>query len=105
MIDLKVKWKANDIDDILAFLKAINPMQFIKSDIYINVFEIKYKYTTSRDNRKQGIKYLISNSPNPQIDCSKKLHEWIDGYNNKNQHRQLSNVQFLDSRLIASLTI
>lgn len=93
------------VENPIEFLQSINPMQFVKHDIYINVFRVKYKYTTSRGNKKQGVKYFIVNSVNPEICHETLLRKWVEEYNIKNKHRQISNVKLLDSCLFTSLVI
>lgn len=100
-----VKWKSDMIDDPIEFLKSLNPMQIVKPQIPLNVFMVNYSYTTSRGNRKTGTKYFLVNNVNPQQNCEVLLNNWASNYNRANTHRQLSNVKFLDSSLLMSLTI
>ena len=100
-----IRWSCDGISNPLEFLKLLNPMQIIKPKIPLNVFEIRYKYTTSRGNRKDGIKYFLVNTINPEQNCEILLKNWVNDYNKANKHREISNVKFLDSALIMSLEI
>ena len=106
LLDLvSVRFNNTGVENPIEYLKSLNPMQIVKPQIPINVFKVDYTYTTSRGNKKNGSKYFMVNSINPQQNCEVLLSGWVNEYNGKNKHRQLSNVKFLDSSLQMSLTI
>lgn len=88
-------------------INNIHPKQLINKvgDIKISLFEIKYSYKTNRGNEKQGVKYLVNNSINPQINYKKELNEWVIDYNSKNEHRQISNVKFLGGQCLGYICL
>ncbi|MEG2289658.1 MAG: hypothetical protein RSC24_06790 [Clostridium sp.] len=88
-------------------LQSINPMQLIRDvgDIRMTLHKIKYTYTTVRGNKKDGIKYLITDSINPQIDLNAKLLSWVEEFNNNKPHRAISNVKFLEGSCVGLITI
>lgn len=102
---VSVRFNNTGLENPIEYLKSLNPMQIVKPQIPINVFKVDYTYTTTRGNKKEGVKYFMVNSINPQQNCGLLLSSWVNEHNSKNKHRQLSNVKFLDSSLLMSLTI
>lgn len=79
-------------------MNSLNPMQIVnKVEIPIMIYEVKYEYTTVRGNKKQGTKYFICNTYNPQLNMKNELDNYIRQFNIDNPKRQLSNVKFLES--------
>jgi len=83
-------------------LVAINPRQVVNTigDITITIYEVKYQYTTVRNNRKNGTKYFIMNSCSPEQNMEKQLELYIQNYNKDNPSRLLSNVKFLEGKCL-----
>ena len=69
------------------------------------MFEVKYQYTTNRNNKKEGIKYFFIDTFNPQHNIEAELNKWVIDYNEENKHRQISNVKFLESQCLGFLNI
>ncbi|EQC1535488.1 hypothetical protein [Clostridium botulinum] len=88
-------------------LNKIHPKQIInKVDSFsITLHEANYEYTTVRGNKKQGTKYFLLNTLNPQANIEKELNGWVNNYNIENKHRQISNVKFLDSQCLGFINI
>ena len=91
----------------LKHIENINPKQVVNciGNIPIICYEVKYQYTTVRNNKKEGKKYFLFNSFNPQIDMNKELDKYIEDFNEKHPNRKLLNVKFLDSQCLGYMTL
>ena len=92
--------KINDINNI-------NPKQFVNciDSIPIICYEVNYLYTTVRGNKKNGNKYFLFNSFNPQINMKEKLDKYIEDFNKEHPNRKLLNVKFLNSKCLGYMTL
>lgn len=97
--------KTNNIK--LSSINNINPKQFVNciNNIPIICYEVNYKYTTVRGNKKNGNKYFLFNSFNPQINMEEKLNEYIEDFNKEHPSRKLLNVKFLNSKCLGYMTL
>lgn len=88
-------------------LNKVHPMQIVNKvdNLKVSLFEVNYEYTTTRGNSKKGKKYFLLNQFNPQADLQKELQEYTQDYNKNNEHRQISNVKFLDGQCLGFLSI
>lgn len=70
------------------------------NDFKVHFCEIEYSYTTNRNNDRFGNKVFVFNECNlSSIDLQKDLlDKWVKLFNNKNPHRQLSNVKLISNR-------
>lgn len=84
------------------FLHRIHPKQIVCrfDNKPFMFFEAKYQYTTARGNKKEGIKYFVFNTFNPQIDIKTEFYKWVEEFNKENPSRKLLNVKFLESRCL-----
>lgn len=96
-----------NLDKIQSILNSAHPKQIVNKveNIKCTMFEVKYKYTTNRGNKKDGSKIFLLNILSPQADLSGELNEWAKDYNKNNIHRQISNVEFLESQCIGYINI
>lgn len=94
-----IRWVTPTIKDFKSFISSINPMQLIFHNCNINlmIFKVSYKYTTVRGNKKDGTKFFVVNTCNPEFNTKNLFYSWIDEFNKNNNNRSLSNVKFLDS--------
>lgn len=88
-------------------LNKIHPRQIVNrvENLKVSMFKVKYEYNTTRNNKKQGEKYFLLNTFNPQADLKAELDKWVEEYNDSNKHRQISNVKFLESQCLGYLNI
>ena len=88
-------------------LNKVHPKQIINKvgNLKFSLFEVKYQYTTNRNNKKEGIKYFFIDTFNPQYNLKEELNKWVIDYNEENKHRQISNVKFLESQCLGYLNI
>lgn len=88
-------------------LNKIHPHQIVNrvENLNVSMFKIRYEYITNRNNKKQGEKYFLLNSLNPQADLEKELFAWAKDYNEQNKHRQISNVKFLEGQCLGYIHI
>lgn len=88
-------------------LNKVHPKQIINKvgNLKFSLFEVKYQYTTNRNNKKEGIKYFFIDAFNPQHNIEEELNKWVIDYNEENKHRQISNVKFLESQCLGFLNI
>jgi ATP-dependent Zn protease len=88
-------------------LNKVHPKQIINKidNLNITMFKVTYEYITVRNNKKQGEKYFLLNTLNPQADLKNELNKWTEDYNENNKHRQISNVKFLESQCLGYLSI
>ena len=88
-------------------LNKIHPKQIVNrvGNLKFSLFEVKYRYTTNRNNKKEGIKYFFIDTFNPQHNLEEELIKWVTDYNEDNKHRQISNVKFLESQCLGFLNI
>lgn len=88
-------------------INKIHPKQIVNKvgNLKFSMFEVKYEYTTNRNNKKEGMKYFFIDTYNPQHDLKDELNKWVEDYNNENKHRQISNVKFLESQCLGYLNI
>ncbi|WP_283697666.1 hypothetical protein [Clostridium perfringens] len=75
------KIKNNCLDELL----NAHPKQIINriNSIPLMIYKVSYSYTTVRGNKKEGIKYFIYNSFNPEIDMQKELNIYIEQFNKR----------------------
>lgn len=95
------------LEEIQKTLNSIHPKQIVSKveNLNVSMHHAKYKYTTARGNVKEGEKYFLLNTLNPQADINKELMEWSQEYNENNKHRQISNVKFLESKCLGYIHI
>jgi len=96
-----------NLKEIQETLNKVHPKQIINKvgNLKFSLFKVKYQYTTNRNNKKEGIKYFLIDTFNPQYNIEEELNKWVIDYNNENQHRQISNVKFLESQCLGFLNI
>lgn len=97
-----------NLSEVEKLLNSLNPMQVINDlndDVHITIHRINYSYTTIRGNKKNGVKYLITNSLDPQINLKEKLDIWVKDFNKNKPYRAISNVKFLDGSCIGLISI
>ncbi|MGL4801923.1 MAG: hypothetical protein ACRC18_06630 [Cetobacterium sp.] len=75
-------------------------LKLIPTKINLNIWEIKYSYKTKRGNQKENHKYAIATD---STDAKVDFLNYIDKFNNENQHRSLSNVKILDVKYVGQL--
>lgn len=99
--------KSYNLKGIQDKLNSIHPKQIINKvgNLKFSLFEVKYQYTTNRNNKKEGVKYFFIDTFNPQYDMKEELNKWVIDYNEENKHRQISNVKFLESQCLGFLNI
>lgn len=95
-----------DKDNLTKNILNVNDKQLVFNILQnpIMVFKVRYTYTTIRGNKKDGMKYFIENTTNPQFDIEDSFNKWIESYNKENKNRPLLNVKFLDSESVLLLT-
>lgn len=98
---------ANQLKAIEDTLNKAHPKQIINKvgNLKCSLFEVKYEYTTNRNNKKDGVKYFFLDTFNPQHDLENELNQWVINYNNENEHRRISNVKLLESQCLGYLNI
>lgn len=97
-----------NIDNVCEKINKAHPKQMIIDDnvsTQMMFFEIKYNYITKRKNKREGIKYIVINTFNPQIDIGKTFFKWVEDFNLLNEHRQISNVKILESHCLGYINI
>lgn len=84
------------------FINEIHPKQIVfrLDEKPFMFYEIKYQYTTTRGNNREGTKYFIFNTYSPQINTKEELIKWIEEFNKENPNRKLLNVKFLKSKCL-----
>ena len=102
-----IKINGYNLKKIQDTLNNIHPKQLINEvgSVSFGLYQVKYKYTTNRGNRREGEKYFLLKEIHPQVNMEEKLEKWVLDYNNENKHRQISNVEFLDSRYLGFLDL
>ncbi|WP_291567098.1 MULTISPECIES: hypothetical protein [unclassified Clostridium] len=103
MIEL-VSYNLKLIEDTL---NTVHPKQIINKakDINFTFYKVNYEYTTNKGNIKDGEKYFLLDTLNPEVNMQQELQQWVIEYNNKNEHRQISNVKFLGSQCLGYINI
>lgn len=96
-----------NLDKIVEVLNKSHPKQIINKvgDLKVSLYKVDYSYFTNRGNEKTGTKYFVLNSINPQYDLKSELNDWVQEYNQQNEHRQISNVKFLDGLCLGYIWI
>lgn len=96
-----------NLEKIEKILNTTHPKQIVSrvDSIHIMLFKASYSYTTSRNNKKSAEKYFLVNSLNPSYNIKQEFYEWLEEYNQKNIHRQISNVKFLEGQCIGFINI
>ena len=58
-------------------LNKVHPKQIINKvgNLKFSLFEVKYQYTTNRNNKKEGIKYFFIDTFNPQHNIEEELNK------------------------------
>lgn len=75
-------------------------LKLIPTIIKNNIWKIDYSYKTQRGNKRENHKYIIAeDNSNARID----FLEYINKFNEENQHRSLSNVKILDVGYVGQL--
>ena len=94
-------------DKVKENLIKTHPKQIINriGDINITLYEVKYQYTTIRNNKKEGVKIFMLNTPSPEHDMKPELESYITDNNKQNPSRQLLNVKFLESKCLDLIRI
>ena len=89
------------------FTHKINPKQIVNKldEKPFEFFKVDYEYTTQRGNQKQGTKYFIFNTYNPEVNIEKEFETYIKEFNQENPKRQLLNVKFLRSHCLGYVTL
>lgn len=95
------------LKEIENILNKAHPKQIIRKvdNFKMSLFEVKYEYTTNRNNKKVGTKYFMLKSIDPQSNLEKELMDYVEEYNQENKHRQISNVKFLEKLCIGVVNI
>lgn len=75
-------------------------LKLIPTKINLNIWEVKYSYKTKRGNQKENHKYVIADDG---TDARIDFINYIDKFNNENQHRSLSNVKILDVKYVGQI--
>ena len=106
-LDLILKHATFTDDKVREDLIKIHPKQIINriDNINIMLYEVKYQYTTVRNNRKEGVKIFMLNTSSPEKDMKPELEMYIRDYNKENTSRQLLNVKFLESKCLDLIRI
>jgi len=106
-IDLILKTGNFSNNKVKESLIKMNNKQIVNTigEIIVTVYEVKYKYTTVRNNRKNGVKNFLIDSPSPEINMENSLENYIRNYNKENPSRQLSNVKFLEGQCLGFIRI
>lgn len=96
-----------NLEQMEKVINNINPNQLIKEidNATISLYCFKYSYTTIRGNRKNGIKYVLSDRIDPQRDLEEIMKEWVINFNKSHPYRAISNVKFLEGSLIGLIKI
>lgn len=96
-----------NLKGIQEILNKAHPKQIINKvgNLRFSLFEVKYQYTTNRNNKKEGIKYFFIDTFSPQHNLEEELNKWVIDYNEENKHRQISNVKLLESQCLGYLNI
>lgn len=100
--------KVYNLSEIQDTLNNIHPKQIVNKlgyEVKITLHEVKYEYTTNRNNKRTGVKYLLLDTFNPNPNYKKELEEFIEDYNKNNEHRPISNVKFLDGKCLGYINI
>ncbi|MBS4893809.1 MAG: hypothetical protein KHZ90_08540 [Veillonella parvula] len=84
-----------------------HPKQIVNKidNIPLMIYKVNYSYTTVRGNKKEGVKYFIYNTFNPQINMEEELNSYIKEFNKENPNRNLLNVKFLNSQCLGYMTL
>ena len=66
-----------NLEGIQEILNKVHPKQIINKvgNLKFSLFEVKYQYTTNRNNKREGTKYFFIDTFNPQDDLEKELNE------------------------------
>lgn len=96
-----------NLDEIERIINNVNPKQVINElgSVRISFYFMKYVYTTVRGHRKEGIKYLLTDELNPNLNLQQKLNDWVKDFNKNNSYRAVSNVKFLEGSCIGTILI
>lgn len=88
-------------------LNKIHRKQIVNKvgNLKITMYKVAYEYTTNRGNKKTGDKYFLLNTLNPSANMENELNDWVNDYNQQNEHRQISNVKFLESQCLGYINI
>ena len=91
-------------DSSLSEVLNAHPLQFISKELGIPVWEVKYKYLTQRNNKKEATKYIfLHESEWDGVDNEFNLY--IDRFNEENLDRQLSNVEILEENYLGEFVL
>jgi len=85
-------------------LKQIHPRQRLNETIKIPIWEIKYSYTTVRNNHKTHYKYLIADELE-YTTVENEFYTWLYFFNKKHPERELSNVQILETNFLGNFEL
>lgn len=83
-----------DASSVCNILSA-NPKQFISEELNIPIWQVKYKYTTARNNEKEAVKYIFLNEDDWDL-VDSEFNEYIEKFNKKYPYKKISNVKILD---------
>ncbi len=85
-------------------LQAIHPEQWLDNLLKVPIWQIKYAYTTVRNNDKPHFKYLMAGENEWDI-IEPEFNYWLENFNNDNPERQLSNVEILDTEFLGEFLL
>lgn len=75
-------------------------LKLIPTKIIHNLWKVNYSYKTKRGNKRENIKYVISEDG---TDARINFINHIDDFNKNNQHRELLNVKILNVNYVGQL--
>lgn len=84
-------------------LNEVHPKQIVYAGEFMSIYKVTYSYVTKRNNKRQGIKYFICNSYNPQKDLTPEMTRYVNDFNNKYPYKQISNVKILETVWLGSV--
>lgn len=106
--NIKIKDIVNNLTDIDNMtkekLQQTHPKQWLNEIIKIPVWEIRYSYTTIRNNHKTYYKYLIASEIEWEV-VENEFNYWLEDFNNSNPERKLSNVEILDTKFLGEFSL
>ena len=85
-------------------LQATHPKQWLNDFFKVPIWQIKYSYTTIRNNHKTHFKYLMAGENEWDI-IEPEFNYWLENFNNDNPERQLSNVEILDTEFLGEFLL
>jgi len=82
-------------------LKDWHPSMFIGYQLSMNMYQVKYSYTTTRGNMREGTKIVLMNNTDSldpyeaEIMVEGQFQQWLNGFNTLYPYKALENVEIL----------